>query len=477
MRAESEIARLCETWWGQVADANKAEHQRFVERFLALLGWQKARPVERKGRTAELTTASYLLRAGAQTSLAAHFVVPGQLDPPAIVVERGLDFCETTRLLVNVSRSVQVDYVFITDLYRSYLYDCRTDDLLLHASAPSDFDRDFSDVFSKDGIERGCLEEIRRQPRSVAARQLREWATRWAEALAAEARTSAEEAALVIDRLLVVRYLFDHDILRRAGWRIKKRFSDVIQMAFEGQGTGVGATLCGLFHDMWFDWKADLFAAHPGLDAALSKDALAVPLLREFALLSATKFSIATILESFNHGDAQEKARVRMVPDHDEERETHLHRQTLETIDQVRLEVDVTEEGYRAIFYWFDRLTALYQRLESEFDHHTFKERSRSGDLDLFSWSQIDAHRPAALTDRYQHAVEKGLTLYYMTPRQYRTARLMLYLHLVSRYEQSKQPFAQFPRIEQALQKRPIGLDNKRFLQATSRAHDEWEVV
>jgi hypothetical protein len=477
MRTESDIARLCETWWGQLAHSNKAEHQHFVQDFLALLGWQKARPVECKGKTAELTTASYLLRAGAQTSLAAHFVVPGQLEPPAVVVERGLDFCETTRLLVNVSRSVQVDYVFITDLYRSYLYDCRTDELLLYANGPSDFDRDFSDVFSRAGIERGCLEEIRRQPRSVAARQLREWATRWAGALAAEAGTSVEEAGLIIDRLLVVRYLFDHDILRRAGWRIKKRFSDVVQMAFEGHGSGVGATLCGLFHDMWFDWKADLFAAHPGFDAALSKDALAVPLLREFALLSSTKFSIGTILESFNYGDATEKARVRMVPDHDEERETHLHKQTLETVDEVRLTVDLTEEGYRAIFYWFDRLTALYQRLETEFDHQTFRERSRSGDLDLFSWSQIDAHRPAALTDRYQHAVEKGLSLYYLTPRQYRTSRLMLYLHLIGRYEQSKQPFTQFPRIEDALQKRPVNLDSKRLFQASSPANDEWEVV
>ena len=478
MRAESDIARLCEAWWGKLADsARTGEHQRFVEEFLAALGWQQARPVERKGRTAELATASYLLRAGAQTSLAIHFTAPGQLEPPAVVVERGLDFCETTRLLLNVSRTAQADYVFVTDLYRSYLYDCRSDELLAYANTPADLDREFCDAFSRAGLERGALEEIRRQPRSVAARQLREWAARWSSAIAAEAHVSPDEAALIIDRLLVVRYLFEHDILRRAGWRIKKRFSDAVAAAFDDSAAGVGVALCGLFHDMWFDWKADLFAAHPSLDAAVSKDAVARPLLRELTLLSAAKFSIGVVLESFNHGDAAEKARVRMVPDADEERETLLAKHTVETVDEARLHVDVTEEGYRAIFHWFDALTALYQRLEAEFDQRTFRERSRTDELDLFAWSQIDAHRPSALSDRYRHAVEQGLVLYYTTPRQYRTARLMLYLHLISRYEQGKQPFAQFPNIEKALEKRPASLDSKLFRRTGASDRGEWDAM
>ena len=49
--------------------------------------------------------------------------------------------------------------------------------------------------------------------------------------------------------------------------------------------------------------------------------------------------------------------------------------------------------------------------------------------MDLFAWSEMDAQRPLALGDKLTHAVERGLVVYCATPRQRRTARLLLYLH------------------------------------------------
>jgi len=486
MRESSvEITKLCESWWGKLADSTKVDQHRFAEQLLGLLGWKDLKPVETKfmavvedsdtSAGGNICTACYMLRGSGQASIAVYFVMPGALEPPTPVIQRGLDFCETTRWLVNETRAMHVDYAFMTDLYRSYLYDVRSDDLLLHANSPVEFKREFVEILSRPNVERGSLEEVRRQPRSYIARQLREWCHHWCETLVAEAKVGEDTAFLALDRLLVLRYLFDHDILKRTGWRLRQRFADLVTKAFSAQPRGVGRLLTGLFHDIWFDWKADLFAAVPALDAVLAKDAVASELLREFCLHSRDKFGIATILESFNYGDAAEKARVRMVPEPDEEREAYLSKQRMDTIDSVRIELDLADEGYRSIFFWFDKLVDLYERLEVEYDLKSLRSASASQELDLFAWSEMAAKRPHALADKFQHVVENGMTIFYSSPRQLRTARLMLYLHLINRYDQAKQKFVRFPKIEGVFKLRPRVLesDRKRIFQ-TAPKEEEW---
>lgn len=467
MEPSFEITKLCESWWGRVADNTKDEQHRFAASLLSLLEWSEPTPAEARPALTQLGAASYILRGGSQTSVAAHFVMPGTLEPPSLVIDRGLDYCEATRWLVNETRAMNLGYALITDLQRSYFYDVEADEMLLHANTPEEFRRDFVEILSRSSVERGSLEEVRRQPRSYVAHQLREWCNHWCENFLSAAhrqrvQLTEEQARLAIDRLLVLRYLFDHDILRRTGWRLRKRFADLAARAFRSSPSGCGKLLTGLFHDIWFDWKADLFAAEPALDAVLERDDVAVPLLREYSMHARSKFSIATILESFNHGDAAEKARVRMVPDYDEDRELYLAKQTLPGIDEVAIQIDLADEGYRAIFFWFDKLVALYDRLEIEFDRKNFSRTPAAEDMDLFAWSEIAARRPKALTDKFQHAIEKGLTIFYLTPRQLRTARIMTYLHLISRYHQSHQRFLQFPDMSRLFEVRPKMLEKDR---------------
>jgi hypothetical protein len=381
------------------------------------------------------------------------------LESPARLKEKGLDFCDATRRLVEAAQTLNVSYAFATDLFRSYLYDARTEELLLEADSAGDFSRTFGPLLAKTAVEQGDLDEIRRQPRSYVARQLRDWRHQWTETLSTELKGCHEGACLAVDRLLVLRFLLDRELLKRPGKHLKKRFHELIGLASNGRFAGCGRQLVGLFHDVWLDWKADLFAAAPALDTVLENDSLAAALLHEFSLLSRTKFTIPAILESFNYGDASEKARVRMIPEEDEERDRYLATRTLATVDEARIEVDLEDEGYRAVFYWLDRLIALYEQLEAAYDYETVRRDvlhvREEGDLDLFAWSEQDARRPRALHDKYNYAVERGLVLYYASPRQYRTARLMLYLYLIDRYDQTRHRLIAFPRVTQALIPRP----------------------
>lgn len=477
MDSYQDLARLCESWWGKLADSTKGEQNRFAEEFLRILGWDTPVRINTEKLPVQHATTSYLLRGGGQAALAAHFVMPGSLEPPSSLTERGLDYCETTRLLVNATRSIHVNYAFISDLFRAYLYDARTDELLLTADSTQELNKVFPEVLAKADVERGSLEEVRRQPRSYTARQLRDWCHHWCDTIAARGNLSKDTAFLAIDRLLIIRYLFDHDILKRPGWILKKRFGELIASAFSSNHHGIGRNLTRLFHDLWFDWRADIFAAEPALDEILELDDVSAPLLREFALLSRSKFSIATVLESFNFGEAAEKARVRMVPEGDEERDSYLSRLKVDSVDRARIEIDVADEGYRAVFHWFDRMVALYDRLGVEFEAKNLRPQDMPPDMDLFQWSELDANRPGALRDKFSHAIEHGCVFYYSTPRQYRTARLLLYLHLISRYDQCKLRFTQFPDMSKPLQKRPALLDSdRRRIYQTSSGMDEWEV-
>lgn len=476
----SEITKLCETWWGKMADNSKADQQRFAEQLLSLLGWKGLAPLEPRPHLAQMSCITYVLRGGPQTIVAAHFVMPGALEPPATVAQQGLDYCDATRLLLGETAAIHADYAFVTDLYRSYLYDARSGELLVAANTPAEFRKEFGDVrggrdvLSKSNIERGSLDEIRRQPRTQVARQLRQWCQHWVDSLTADHHLPEHLAWLTIDRLLVLRYLFDHDILKRTGWRLQRRFTGLVEKAFSDDTRGCGKMLTGLFHDIWFDWKAEIFSAEPALTSVLEKDELSAPLLREFALHSRAKFALVTILESFNHGDAAEKARVRMVPDQNEERELYLSKQTAETVDTAHLELDIADEGYRAMFYWLDRLVDLYERLEVDFNSKTLRAVPQPEEMDLFAWSEIAAKCPDAIADKFQHAIEHGLTLFYSTPRQLRTARLMLYLHLINKYDQTGQRFTGFPPIENTFKLRPRLLEVDRKWIYSPPVEDEW---
>lgn len=469
-----EITRLCESWWERLTDSSRSEQRRFAEELLGLLDWHQPVPFTPKEGAMALSAAPYLLRAGGQTAVVAYFVMPGTLEPPSAMTERGLDCCTATRVLVQEARGVSANYVFISDLYRSYLYDARTEELLLGADDPRTFNETFVPVLSRTPLERGALEELRRQPRSVVARQLREWMQHWADLLSSRSRLAEDQALLVLDRLLVIRYLFDHDILRRTKWRLQQRFERLARQASEKQAGRCGEELARLFHDMWFDWRIDLFEPDAGIDEALAESGVVAGMLKEFNLLSRGKFSIATILESFNYGEPAEKMRVRMVPDVNEEREHYLNKQTLDTIDSARIDIDLVEEGYRAVFHWFDRVVALYDRLEGEFEVSAYHNAPEAKELDLFGWSELDANRPSACADRFAHACENGFGIYYNSARQYRIARLLLTLHLISRYDQARQAVDRLPSIRKVMMKRPVVLPAERVMNVHSEPMDEY---
>lgn len=475
------VLRLCETWWDTVTDSARGEQCRFAEELLRLLGWDQPIPFTPREASGALPALPYVLRAGGQTAVAAYFVMPGTLDPPSAMRDHGLDFCPTTRALVDEARGLNVAYAFVTDLYRSFLYDVRTDELILWSDDPRAFDRDFTEVMHRANVERGALEEVRREPRSSAARRLREWCEHWITAVSKHGGIPGDTASVLIDRLLVMRYLFAHDILRRTKWRLQQRFGKLAALAGQAQPRGLARGLINLFHDMWFDWRIDLFEPKPELDRAIEDDEMIAALLSEFVLLSNGKFTIATILEKFNHGDPQEKMRVRMVPDGNEERDGALARQTVATVDQARIDIDVSEEGYRAIFYWFDKMVALYERLALDFDQRATEYLPETEEVDLFAWSEIDAERPGACGDKLAHACEKGIRVYWKGERQFRISRLMLTLHLISRYDQTRIPVNVFPSVKAAMEERPAILPADRVLYKSwgprplRDAEEEWE--
>lgn len=444
----SEITKICESWWSRLADSSKVEQRAYVMKLLALLDWDLPIPFSPKATAERLNALTYLLRADGQTTIAAYFLMPGALEAPSNIMERGLDYCHATKALIHESCSPNIHYVLISDLFRTYFYDAQTEELLLHADDPATFNRDVAEHLKRGRVARGGLEEIRREPRSAVARRLREWRERWKRALSEYNRISEVSLDALMDRLMVLRFLFQHDILRRTRHRLEERF---LELSAEGVAAdskarrACGGKLVRLFHDMWLDWRTDIFEPLPDLDALLEENDLTASMLNECMLLSRTKFSIATILESFNCGDPTEKMRVRMVPDENEERDYYLSKQTLETIDSARIVIDIHEEGYRAIFHWLDKLIDVYDRINLDFEAKAQRETVQHNVIDLFAWSAVDSKRPEACADRLGHACRQGLRIRCANDRQTRLARLLLTLHLVTSCHSKQQAMDYLP--------------------------------
>lgn len=474
MHYRHEIRQLCESWWERFATSAPDEHSRYVEAFLRLLGWKDPERIYPAG-TNPSTSVSYLLRTPRRPVAAAHFLMPGELEPPSLLAERGLDFCDPTRLLVTVTKNLGVRYALISDLFRSYLYDTHTEELLLSSDTPAEFAGEFEETLDHAEVQGGSLEELRRPPRSSVARQLRDWCRRWQNVLVSEGHVREETAEIALDRILVLRFLTGHNVLRRQGSVMRRRLNEIVAMACTGGAEGCGRELVRLFHDLWIELGAEIFAPEPSLERALEQESIARPLLQELRLLARAKFTIPVILEKFNYGDASEKARVRMVPEEDEERLTYLQKQTSATIEEAQITIDIEDEGYRAIFWWLDRLVTLYERLGREYENKAMRERPPT-DLDLFAWSELDAAKPSTVADPYRHAIEKGMVLMYATPRQYRTARLLVYLHLIDIHASRRIKFDRFPNIEAALHKRPSMTDADRRRLFSPVQDDEWGV-
>jgi hypothetical protein len=477
MAAHKDLKALCEGWRDRLSGATHAGQSQCADEFLAWFGWEDPVPVAIPGNVSQTSAVSYLLSRGGQAAVVAHMVMPGAVKAPAAILDRNLDFCETTRTLVNATRAMNVPYAFITDLSRAFLYDTYRDELLLSADTPAAIAEEFGGVLRHDTMQEGSLEDVRRNPRSHVARQLREWMQRWSATLESDWRAPEDLAWLALDRMVLLRYLVEQNAMKRAGWNLRDEVVAVLRHAMGRQPEGTGPMLTALFRALWEQWGAGLYKPEPRLEAILEQDAVAIPLMRDFGLLSRAKFQLLTILESFNYGEAAEKARVRMIPEENEERSHYLAKQTIATVDEARIELDIEDEGYRAIATWFDSLLATYLALGQEYEREASGEAAPTPAADLFAWSEADAKQPQAVADPYGHAMSHGLVVYCASPRQTRTARLMLCLHVVAKMRAAGSRIVRFPDIDACIQPRPriTETDRRRIYDPVNEA--EWEAM
>ena len=104
MRSAIDIQRLCESWWERLADSTRDDQHRFAEKFLSLLHWTDSDQVAPTAVPGLPSATAYVIRMKSHAPLVTYFTLPGMLEPPTAVVKRGLDFCETTRTLVDTNR-------------------------------------------------------------------------------------------------------------------------------------------------------------------------------------------------------------------------------------------------------------------------------------------------------------------------------------------------------------------------------------
>ncbi len=443
MNQGRKLVELCERWWDNPVDDSEAL-QRAADGFLKCLGWTQ-------WETAQVGPALLLgVQGTEETKLCFAFLPPGKLDPSSKVIDQGLDYATAARPIAAACRENDMRYVLITDLCRSYLYDIDTDELLLNADSPQLFLREIFDEVTRECVDEGGLHEVRRPSRSMMARHLGEWEQRWIRTLTGGSEDVQPVAEQFIDQLVIARFLFESTVRPAQGEALWTAFRELLS----GQSMeAYGPRWHKICHALYTRHAMTAFQPSGKLLQLTADEPRIAGLFHEFGRMSRAKFAIPCVLESFNFGEAAEKARVRLVPEPDEEREKSLAGQSLDTLGEFKLEVDVLEEGYRAVGHWFGELVGVYRRLGV-----SVKPVQTASGNDAFS----DLPPSASERDAMTRAVEDCLCVWYATPRQLRTARLLIHLYILDLYKKYGAPVGRFPEIDRAFNARPTLLEKEK---------------
>jgi len=468
------IKQLCDHWWkNKHSGAREKDIRSVTEEFLQILGWETHEAID-----SETSDAAYLVRGRRdETTIAFHVIDSMKLEPPSLVVERGMDYCDCTLMLSGEAHEDGYQFVAVTDFNRFYLYEVTSDELLIHADSPQQFTMEMMESLQKDVVDDFAFDDLHRSPRSLKARQLRCWCEDWFHKLSHREYDAERAADAILDRMVMMRFLYEHPICETEEWSFKEQFDEVAGLAFDGPAADAGKALLQLMGELNRRWGMSFFARDEQVERILLDEQVCIPMVKELALHGQAKFDYSTILESFNYGDASEKARVRLVPEHSEERESLIRRLCDEVLEAGKLEVDVLDEGYRIIVHWFERLLVRYADMETDFAIHAGAALAQGDGMDLLHWSRVENGNGPKDDGVLQFAVKNGFRIWYDSERQYRTARMIMYMYLIEWYEQHSLPCLQFPDVGTMLDKRPAMLesDKKQIYNPTSQRMDEWE--
>ncbi len=454
--------QIPESWWKWAQASQGMDRYRYIEDFFHRLGWKSYIPIPETETIKNTSTLPFLLTSENGKGLYIVFVPDYLFSLPSQIKNKNLDFCPLSRLLLQEFSEEHSKFVLITDFKKFHLYSIPDQALVMWADYPAQFQMEIAPLILEPSIDQNSLEEIPRIPKSTFARELRDWNISWVKKLQQNFNLPEEKTNTIIDRFLILHHVFSHRIFWKTQEFLEERFLDLMDMSITQDSLeGIGENLIALFHDMWFDWRIDCFQIDTEIDRILSQDEVSAELLYEYPLLSPNKFEIPVLLESFNYGDALERMRVRMIPEPIPEREVYLHSQTKETIDQAQIEVDISEEGYRAILFWFDRLIKCYEMLEEKEMANLPPTETIN---DLWEWGQIHNTIPSTFRNKIQQACQHGFRICYQSARQLRIARLLLTIHLIQLYSESKHPLSKFPSMEQMFVKKPEPIPSERSM-------------
>ncbi len=453
MNQGRKLVELCESWWDNPGGPSEALVAA-AENFLRCLAWGQW----------QMSNAGpalvFSVQGAEETRLDFAFLPPGKLDPSSKVVDSGLDFASASRPLVAACREGGARYVLVTDLCRSYLYDADSDELLLHADSPQLFLREIFDEVTRECVDEGGLHEVRRPSRGMMARHLGEWEQRWIRTITGGNEEIQAIAEQFIDQLVIARFFLEASVRPAGGEQLCASFRELLS----GQSTeAIGPRWHKLCHTLYTRHAMAFFQPSGRMLQLTADEPRMRSLFLEFGRMSRAKFAVPCVLESFNFGEAAEKARVRLVPEPDEEREKSLAGQSLDTLGAFKLEVDVLEEGYRAVGHWFAELVGVYRRLGVPVKPaQAPADAARQDELDLFPEAATPEAKSGDARDAVTRAVEDGLCIWYAAPRQLRTARLLTHLYILDLYKKYGASLGRFPDIDRAFRARPTLLEKEK---------------
>ncbi|MCD6288234.1 MAG: hypothetical protein J7M12_03880 [Candidatus Hydrogenedentes bacterium] len=422
-----------------------ASPEGFIVELAQDLGW---RPDEGSIRhdPADRGTGTYLtVYAGSHSPLSFGVVKPSDLDPFFEVNGVGIDV--PAPVLVSSLASSgppPARHLLLTDGDRAVLLDASSQEPLLSAETADRFDWTIKPLLVRDRVLGGSLRELRRKTFTTFAKELREWSTDWENTLVEKIGMDRAASHRLLDSMIIARAGIDSQMFRSvANGKLYRLAVDGLFADRQSSGVKWRELLCSLRTELGLA----LLDIDETADRLFAADGLGTDLCRSLMEQSRSKFTVPVVLESFNYGDPSEKSLVRMRPELDEDIEIYLSRQTVETIPDINVTVDLNELGYRGVLNVFDRLLRFYTELEESLGLLTPTSSDEVGLSHADSTDPVESRRQA-FRDIPQFVVRHNFVARVNTAHQHRVVTLLLYLHVLYHHERSQRAFKRFPPAE-----------------------------
>lgn len=360
------------------------------------------------------------------------------------------------KIIQFLNANYDLKYCVLTDIKSTYLYNIKSEEVLLYTSSLDDFELKFLPTLKREFIESGNIEKFPTKTPDLWGKELKFWMLMWHSKFSEYYPLPKSTLYLFFLRLIVISLIskgFDEDnkgffeVLYERGKRLNGNSDEneipdyaKLSQVFQNFLNEYSVVVCQ------FDQELDrLFLRTVNIESVL-KD-----LIENFLLLSCSKFTIPALISAF---DSEESAQDYVFAEFNKVKPSQI--KFIPTADDYHpyYHISVEKDGYIEIVNAFDEAMINYELHNSWVQRELTLNRRMSVQLDIFVNNVVSMDERGLITDFIKKFIESNCYIDVKNDNESYTSILILYIKMIEWYQNHKDSVRKFPDVYKVFQKK-----------------------